>query len=124
MANYPDATPPFPSLHELQREFSDQAESDKFQNATTEFCQRQTLSVQELVGVALGHLHKCEPPGVEDLGKFMRSLIYIYHLDHRPESAELYEAVKGIPAHSGKRIGYTFQRRKSGDERGVFVFLQ
>ena len=124
MADYPGATPPFPNLAELQTEFNDQSESERFRDVTLALCERIDVSIQELIGVTLGYLHGRNPVGIEDLAEFMRRLIHIYHLDYPPDSPELYEAVKGIPAHSGGRIGYTFQRRRSGAERGVFVFLR
>lgn len=124
MANYPGATPPFPSLTEIQNEFNNQAESEKFQDETTIFCRRENTNIHELVGITIGYLHGRTPPGIEDLAEFMRALIGIYHLNYLPDSPELYEAIKGIPAHSAGRIGYTFQRRRSGTERGVFVFLR
>jgi hypothetical protein len=124
MADYPGATRPFPDLALLRNNFNDQSESEQFRDATLALCEQANVSVQEVVGVALGYLHACNPIGVEDLAEFMRRLISIYHLDYESDSSVFYEAVKGIPFHSNGRIGYTFQRRRSGNERGVFIFLR
>lgn len=126
MSDYPGATLPFPSLRELRDEFADQIESEKFREVTVAFCQEENINLHELVGFVLGCLQKCTPRGVEDLAQLMLTLIEGYHLKSKysPDSSEIYEAVKGIPAHSNNRIGYTFQRRKSGEDRGVFVFLR
>ena len=124
MSEYPGATPPFPELAILRNEFSDQAESEAFRNATLSLCHKTNISIQELVGFTIGYLHGRNSVGVEDLAEFMTRLIAIYHLEHQPDSSELYEAVKGIPGHSEGRIGYTFQRRRQGTDRGVFLFLR
>ena len=128
MANYPGATLPYPDLVDTQNQFSDQSESERFRDATVLFCKKENVNTRELIGVALGYLHGRKSFGIEDLADFMRLLITIYHLDYKPNNQKLYEAAKGIPAHSGGRIGYTFHRGKGrskrGIERGVFIFLR
>jgi hypothetical protein len=125
MADYPGATRPFPELTEIGNEFSDQSASEGFRDATLAFCHTINVSIDEIVGVTLGYLQRCNPIGIEDLAEFMRQLITIYGLtEYQPDSTALYEAVKGIPAHSRGRIGYTFQRRRQGADRGVFLFLR
>lgn len=124
MADYPGATRPYPDLALLRNDFNDQSESERFRDATLALCEKANVTIQEIAGAALGYLHGCNPIGVEDLAEFMRRLIAIYHLDYEPDSSELYDAVKGIPSHSNGRIGYTFQRRRQGADRGVFLFLR
>ncbi len=124
MANYPGATRPYPNLLDIQNEFSNQAESERFREATVILCRRANTTIDELVDFTLTYLNGRTPPGIEDLAEFMRFLIETYNLNDAPDSPGLYEAVKGIPAQSAGRIGYTFRRRRRGRERGVFIFLR
>jgi len=124
MANYPGAIPPFPNLQDIQIEYADQIESQNFREVTVSFCQKREISLQEFVGVSIGYLHGRIPIGIDDLTIFMVALGNIYGIDNASENQELYKAIKGIPAHSDGRIGYTFQRRRQQEERGVFLFLK
>lgn len=124
MADYPGATRPYPALPDIQNEFADQTESRRFREATISLCNRMNTPVDRLVSTTIDYLNQRVPPGIEDLAEFMRFLIQTYQLDDPPDSPSLYEAVKGIPFHSVGRVGYTFHRRRSGSERGVFIFLR
>ena len=124
MANYPGATPPYPRRRDIQSEFSNQSESEKYRNVTVSFCNKREININELVGFTLGFLEARNTDGIEDLLVFMEALGEIYNIRHAQRNESLYEAIKGLPAHSDNRIGYTFQRRKSGNKRGVFLFLR
>lgn len=123
MSNYPGATRPYPNIADIRNEFAIQTESEKFMGATEAFCKKENITTADLVNVTLGYLTTRTPPDIEDLAEFMRFLITIYHLNDEHDSPELYEAVKGIPAYSTGRIGYTFRRRRKGLDRGVFIFM-
>ena len=121
MANYPGASR-FPTLKDLQNEFSNQSDSAAFREFTLRFCRKAKISIDELLQTSTHHLNSCKPQGVADLPKFMTFLKSHYRLSYTRDSKALYNAVKGLPSHSGGQIGYTFERRESGLDRGVFVF--
>lgn len=124
MANYQRAIRPYPSLSEIRTEFSNQTDSDRFSEKTKNYCNKINISIDELIGLTIGYLSQRPPEGIEDLEVFMEFLIMIYKLNESHDSPALYEVVKGIPANSQGRIGYTFNRRKTGNQRGVFIFLR
>jgi len=123
MANYQRAIRPYPSLSEIRTEFYNQTDSDRFSDKTKNYCSKIDISVDELIGLTIGYLSQRPQEGIEDLEVFMEFLIMIYKLNESHNSPALYELVKGIPSHSKGRVGYTFNRRKAGNQRGVFIFL-
>jgi hypothetical protein len=123
MANYPGALR-FPSLEDLQNEFSNQLRSASFRDFTLKFCKTANISIDELLRASTQHLNSSRPQGVADLAEFMNFLNSYYRLSYTTRSQILYKAVKGLPSHSHNHIGYTFNRRRSALDRGVFVFLR
>lgn len=123
MAHYPRATR-YPSLEELRTEFSNQHGSARFSQDTTHFATKANTSIDNLVRISVERLNSVAHRGVEDLADFMSFLNTHFGQDYVHDSGALYKAVKGLPFHSHGRIAYTFQRRRTGLDRGVFIFLR
>lgn len=123
MANYPWSIR-FPRNSELQRLYPNQTSSSTYKKFTLALCRKAGITIGELINASIEYLQSQRHQGVEDLAVFMCFLIQKFRLDYPLDSQTLYKAVKGIPCYSGDRIGYTFERRESGNDRGVFLFLR
>ena len=122
MAHYPWSTN-FPTCAELQRQYSDQSQSRVFQGFTIRLCEKAGITIDELTNTSTEYLQSQRHRGLEDLAVFMCFLIQKFKLKYALDSQPLYKAVKGIPYHSHGKMGYTFERKRSGIDRGVFIFL-
>jgi len=107
-----------PSVDVLRKEFPDQTESAKFLQKAKELLQTTPLSEETFMLNCLGFLY--ERNGVSELTEFMSFVTTnLGIVDTTKSKVKTYEFVKGIPALSGTRIGYTFKRRG-----GLFFFLR
>jgi hypothetical protein len=123
MANYRVATQ-FPSPAELTIEFRNQSESTRFRPRLTRLAEIAQRPSSRFVHDTIDHLRSHDlHPGVEDLLVLMRLWIRWYGLNLDDTSSLIYQAVKGLPSISDGRVGYTFNRRRRGRQRGVFLFL-
>jgi hypothetical protein len=106
-----------PSVELLQRGFVDQTESAKFCSHTLNLIANSGFDQRTFVLNCIAHLY--ERNGVSELTEFMsyvRSSLGI--IDNTKTQTKTYEFVKGVPAISEGKIGYTFGRRG-----GLFFFL-
>ena len=127
MANYQPEKRPFPNLHNIQNDFSNQTESDRFSKETLNLCEKANITISKLIEFTLITLNEPTRTGIEDQQVFADVLIKRYqNLPDDTESVSLYRGIKGIPAHSIGRIGYTFGRGKGkwGKEKGLFLFIR
>ena len=117
MAHY---KPPhnIPSVESLRTEHEDQSESEKFVAQSKQLIVQSGIDEHAFILNCIAHLY--EQGGVSELTKFMsfvKSSLGI--IDDTRTQSKAYEFVKGIPALSDSRIGYTFGRK-----RGLFLFLK
>jgi len=107
-----------PSLESLQEEFMDQSESEKFRARTQKLIRDSGFDEHAFMLNCMAKLY--ERHGVSELTEFMSHVkSSLGMVDQSKSQSKAYEFVKGIPALSNRRIGYTFGRKG-----GLFFFLR
>lgn len=123
MAHYQRGTR-IQSAIDFRRQYSSQSESRKYRGASQEICNLIGITPSELADIVLEYVNTAHQPesNLRDLAKVMEEINRRYDLGLEPDDETLYEAVKGLPFFSNGRLGYTFNRRRRGENRGVFLF--